>query len=789
MTVAEIKEKLGQERGFGSRFPARIIFTESLNDYLQLESQLKGICDITINAADFCRAPDTVPQFDQIKAKLNEYAGKQVLLLSAGEYLRLCIKRELNVERRQFLSFWEIQQSEASRTRIIMPMFSCRDIFDRVIGPVDERQQDYVWTVDTAPTTESYDISVYSPRFRDTINPNADNLCSWLRDWPTILRRDTPCTIITIQENNVEASFGTVNIKPIDSPFRYLAEFLLDGNVLSEKWGNSDFWGQMVTCASAFRDKATFAQIAISALNLNDFDFVRIAALWKTLTDFQKEIVWVWYRIYPTSDYYSYACHNATSASDIPARIRDEILKVSSRSSEWIAQRMAAMEALNFSSFDDAYFALMDKLPLVETRLQLLTYKTHEEKSYAVKVISGLLRQGAEPSAVADLIALDYPALAVYMKARTGCDETVDEYMSWYRKNKLINRYPGDYSTPINFERFDARYKLMHQMSGKDCAAFWIDGLGVEYAPLFLYELNSRGINPDSVEIATALLPTETEYNHQWDETDPATIKWDRLDSYSHKGMPDDKSYYSCIVHQITVIADAAKKVEELLEQHNYVIVTGDHGSSRLAALAFHDDGVVSLTAPFKSTIRSFGRFCELDEKSADMMALPETTKVTAKIGGKTFLVMNNYQHFSVSGNVAGGNTDDHDVVGESHGGNTAEERLVPVIIVRRNHPLAALICKPKSQYVTKKNGRIETTFSFSQPVLTLEVTQGSNKAVCTETEDGKWLVAVDDAITNDKDEVVLSVVANGRLLPRVTLKVKTQGISMNNDPFGGMGL
>jgi hypothetical protein len=30
-------------------------------------------------------------------------------------------------------------------------------------------------------------------------------------------------------------------------------------------------------------------------------------------------------------------------------------------------QRMAAMKALNFTSFDDAYFTLMDKLPVAET--------------------------------------------------------------------------------------------------------------------------------------------------------------------------------------------------------------------------------------------------------------------------------------------------------------------------------------------------------------------------------------------------------------------------------------
>ena len=97
MTIAEIKEKLSQERGFGSRYPARIIFVENLDDYSALEHQLKGICDVTINVADFCRAPDTVPQFDQIKNKLKECEGQQVLLLSVGEYLRLCTKRELNL--------------------------------------------------------------------------------------------------------------------------------------------------------------------------------------------------------------------------------------------------------------------------------------------------------------------------------------------------------------------------------------------------------------------------------------------------------------------------------------------------------------------------------------------------------------------------------------------------------------------------------------------------------------------------------------------------------------------
>ena len=119
MTITEIIDKLRQERELGSRFPARIIFCEDLS-YSALVKQLKSACDVTINLADFGKK-DVVPRFEKIRDAITQYDDKQVLLLSVGEYLRICIKRELNKERAQFPSFWEAMQQEASRTRIIMP--------------------------------------------------------------------------------------------------------------------------------------------------------------------------------------------------------------------------------------------------------------------------------------------------------------------------------------------------------------------------------------------------------------------------------------------------------------------------------------------------------------------------------------------------------------------------------------------------------------------------------------------------------------------------------------------
>lgn len=524
-----------------------------------------------------------------------------------------------------------------------------------------------------------------------------------------------------------------------------------------------------------------FSELVLQELSITTFDFVSVIARWDMLNSVQRELVWMWYRVYPNDEYYSYACKKAQKSAEIKERIRDEILFISSRSQNWIDERMKTMQVLGFASYDDDYFAALDKLPVPEMKLQLLTYKTHEEKAYAVKVVSGMLRNGAEPEAIAnDILKDSYPSLAVYLKGQTGIDQEVDDYLSWYRKNKLINRFPGNYFKNISFDRFDARFKQLNKLNGKDCFAFWIDGFGMEWLPVFLHELRLRGIIPESKNIASAKLPTETEYNHQWDEADPLCEKWNRLDTLSHKGMPDDKSYYSCIVHQLSVFTEAAKRVDELLDQHEYVVITGDHGSSRLAALAFHDSSIVPVTAPAHSKVRSFGRFCELADDGSSFIELEFMKKVS--LDGKTYVVMNDYNQFSVSGNVAGGNSDEQDVVGETHGGNTPEERLVPVVIVKRSQLLPPITCKPKSRFVTKKNGHVETILEFNRLVFSLEVTIDSINGVCNKNADSTWTVSF-DGITGE--ELNLAIVANGNLISTpIVLKVKSQGIEKN----AGMG-
>lgn len=82
--------------------------------------------------AEFTKG-DLLPKFKELKSELEKYADKQILLLSIGEYLRLCIKRETNKETSEFPSIWETIQSEHATTKYIIPIFGGRELFDQVV--------------------------------------------------------------------------------------------------------------------------------------------------------------------------------------------------------------------------------------------------------------------------------------------------------------------------------------------------------------------------------------------------------------------------------------------------------------------------------------------------------------------------------------------------------------------------------------------------------------------------------------------------------------------------------
>jgi hypothetical protein len=88
MNIAEIVSKVANERQTPGRFPTRLIFAHNFSDYFSLVGELKSVCDAVVDLADFTNG-DVLPRFKDFKNEVANHNGKQLLLLSFGEYLRL----------------------------------------------------------------------------------------------------------------------------------------------------------------------------------------------------------------------------------------------------------------------------------------------------------------------------------------------------------------------------------------------------------------------------------------------------------------------------------------------------------------------------------------------------------------------------------------------------------------------------------------------------------------------------------------------------------------------------
>ncbi len=566
----------------------------------------------------------------------------------------------------------------------------------------------------------------------------------------------------------------------MDNPFAYVSSHISDGYKLKQIWAEDEFWAAIIP--DIVKD-AAFQKTIENILNMNTINPINLLAQWKILSDKQKRFVWIWYQLNNTGDYYSFVFRNVDSPDAIEKEMCFAIFKVKSRKPDWIEQRHNALSALEFKSFDEEYFEKLDSIQLPEARLSLLTYQTHEEQTYAIKTVSQWLQKGASIDVVINSLGEQFSPFSQYLKGEIPNKYDVDRYVKWYREYKIKNRLPQEEPPFVNLDSFESRFKILSGYSGKDCFVFWIDGMGCEWLPLLLHCLNSQNIDASiTFEIAAAILPTETYFNEQWKDFSFPYEKWNKLDDLAHKGLPDDKDYYACINSQFSIIQDVAKKAVEFIKLHDYVLITADHGSSRLAALSFHH--TYGIVPPKNSTVKSFGRYCELTLS-------PEITDMLPCIylehkEGKDFLIMTTHEHFTQSGNAAGGKIEEEKpVAGEIHGGMTPEEYLVPVIVLKRRKPLLALDYTLEASDVFRDKEKFQIVLIFTQPVLKLVVSIGTKNGVCEKITAKKWKVTFVDLETNSYQ---IEVIANGNLLNRQErFVVKTRGIVMNDDPFGGL--
>ena len=751
MTIPEAIERLKKERQNenGTRFPCRAIMVDNIEKYCYLLEQLKeSLNDAVMVASEdlFSDEYDIMPRYSDLTK--TEYQDQWLILPGVSEYLRLFRKDEM--EYRRFGKLWKYNApAEVSKGRIIIPLWGCEaQWFDPALNFYDKRrEEDCFWDcTEEDERTQQFRIQVFSGSvFEQHISKMrfgghlSKSLREWYEYWCDPNPQLTEEVLLTGRFRSVTPAKGDITIEVIPNLSDFVRNHMDNGKILEKESLCEEAFSLLFPHALKGR---SLEQAVLCILNQRTFSAFDAMKDWRTMALEKKQLIALFIRRHPDKSYLSYCVNLSAKERDISNHVLHDIFTVGQYRPEWIEESKKLISTMGLIR-DAQYFEQMDQLLTYEERLPYLTGDTKEERIYLIRMIGNWMKLDAEQVKNCSALRSVYPRLYAYLDLNGeytyGMDSNLSEYFRRYRSYKLKNTLPEQetvFSQGVDIERFHFRFSLLSDALNSDCVILWVDALSAEWLPLLNWTLrNSCEGDIVHVSVAQAVLPTSTRFNEEWNNMGVPYQKLNKLDILAHRGIVDDPDYYACIEEQINFVSDLTEEINALLKQYRRVIITGDHGASRLAARFFHKRQ--AMNAPFGAVVGSHGRYCQIPSR---IQRTDSNVRAVQNEDGNFFLVCSNYDHFTKSG-FAAGSDDEKPIYGEIHGGASPEEVLVPVIVAdaRTEKFFTAQWERSTVKIIRKKS---QAVLKFSGRVQKLQVKVGSSTAECLKEGEGyRWKI------------------------------------------------
>lgn len=265
---------------------------------------------------------------------------------------------------------------------------------------------------------------------------------------------------------------------------------------------------------------------------------------------------------------------------------------------------------------------------------------------------------------------------AYLAKVGTGI-AAVDRYMRGYRDRKAANRIDTEFCERALREEVPGAELDDRDAEIKKAAAesktflLVVDGLGIEWLPFIATLANEHNIQIDESRCVKTSLPTSTEFNPTKDAwgNDSRYRKFDDLDKVYHKQWLTP-SEGLCM--EFGEVENVLKMVSACLADYERVVLTADHGASRLAVLAY-ERALTETLKPGEGGIPA-----EIEPEKWRFARNPQGIPVNGDYLESTlsgeWVSVKGYHRLSFPGGPTF----------ELHGGATMEERLVPWIVFKR---------------------------------------------------------------------------------------------------------
>ena len=290
-----------------------------------------------------------------------------------------------------------------------------------------------------------------------------------------------------------------------------------------------------------------------------------------------------------------------------------------------------------------------------------------------------------------------FPELKDYLAPYAFGDVGLESYFTEYRAAKIANEVLPEFCKRAKEVQYPimsvkSRDDLINDSSLAGAALLIVDAMGLEYMPMIVSMAARSGLGIANAVPAMARIPTSTRFNKiEWPESQLQN-GIPELDNIIHNGIhmhgksTDEENF----IAMLKVISDRVMpSVAKALAKYGKVVLTADHGASRLAVLA-NKAGLTS-TLSVKGVADGAADWRYL---AADPNAIPPDG-VASNISGNWWVVKG-YDRFSKSGGK----------LNELHGGLTYEEALVPFVVFEKGATFkpTAGIAAPKEQFVENED-------------------------------------------------------------------------------------
>lgn len=663
--VAKLEEEA--ERKEFARFPVRFILIEDAFNWKEVINFLEGFVNTVVSFSEFCSGVDTYPNVNAgiSKAMERTLKGERVLLIPLSELLRID-----NAIKSRIVELIEFQVDPSKNGRLYIPLYCAKSYFfdiwvkhfDKIrLHPLLSLRSNYettinVWIInDEELLIRDFGDFTTGVGFKD-----------YLRIWET---KDLPKKFLLYSNLLYEWTpqvTGEVRIFRIKNCKEFLEKVIGVDVPIHYTEEEKRFWRELVHLFVSTGSRS-FDELVKKKLNVVTFS-KEIFYRWKELEEFGRWLLFYWgkHEIQDKNSYLYYALQNSSNFFDFERMIWLSILYIEDIKVENIKERANLITKLELD-IPPEFVSELRKIKHSIKKIKVITGITSTEKLNIIECLARCLKDGLITPELLEIIEVTFPELYYYLSIPDLENEMLNKYVENYVYAKIRNELTNELRDMSNklyktnmFLNFSLRNNVLEKHS--NYPQIWIDGLGIEWIGLFYNFLRKKYKNHEVVfKITRANLPTTTEFNVIPENTEKELC----LDHIFHE---TDYKHPESLIEEFECIKKIFEKIDSILKTHDRVVVTSDHGATRFSGWIDK-----KITTPKDARVERQGRYVISLEKPKE-----EEEYYIEKHEDGYYLISKLHRIFEGGKKVAG----------ESHGGATIEEVLVPVIVIKRSKPI-----------------------------------------------------------------------------------------------------